>query len=172
MSNYSKTQLKTLTIDAEDGLRTYKGFKLNARQVMLEGFKMLKVLLPSLGTGIDQLTNKDDMFDMPNTFGAMFQLLNENLTEDQFACLVDKLLGSLVCNSEAVDDWVAHFDTYPQDLIEVISWAGRENFYSFFMESSMLQSKVKSIAEMIDPKVKEKINNVLKSNVQDTKENV
>lgn len=169
-NNYSKNQMKPLTIDGDSGLRTYKGFKLNAYQVTVEGFKILKAILPSLGTGIDQLSNGQDLYETPNTFGAMFQLLNENLSEDQFTTLVDKLLGSLVCNGEAIEDWIKHFDEYPQDLIEVISWAGGESFYSFFMESTMLKSKVKSIAEMLDPNLKEKISNVLKSKEQDTKE--
>ncbi len=130
-NNYSNKELKPLTIDAEDGLRVYKGFKLNSYQVMTEGFKMLRVLMPSFGTGIDQMTN-DNGLEIPNTFGAMMQLLNENLSEEQFTTLADKLLGSLVFNGDVVEDWVDHFDQYPQDLIEVLGWSGKENFYNFF----------------------------------------
>lgn len=167
--SYSKNTLKPLTIEQGEELRVYKGFKLNSLEVMKEGFKILKALMPSLGTGIDQLSN-DDGFSAPNTFGAMFQLLNENLTEEQFTVLVDKLLGSLICNSETIEDWVEHFDKYPQDLIEVISWTGKENFHDFFMESTMLRSKLKSLVQLVDPKVVNTINDLLNGKEQDTKE--
>lgn len=170
-NNYSKNTLKPLTIEGTSGdIRVYKGFKLNARQVMIEGYKMLKAVMPSLGTGIDQMANADDI-NPANTFGAMFQLLNENLTEEQFTGLVDKLLGSLLCNGDLIEDWVEHFDKYPQDLIEVIGHTGKENFYDFFMESTMIRSKIKGLVQLMEPKVLEKMQSLLNGNEQDTSAN-
>jgi hypothetical protein len=154
MSNiYSKVQLKPLTITDGDDIRIYKGFKLNARNVAEEGFKLLKAVSPALGAGIDSFM-KSEEFDVPQTFMQIFQMLNMNLEPEHFLELCDKTMGSMLCNGELVEDWCEHFDKYPQDHLEVMAWAGKENFHDFFMRSGMVASKLKWIKEKIPQEVK------------------
>ena len=154
-SKYSKNSpLKSLTIEDGDAVRTYKANKLNTRTLMTEGFKILKVFLPSIGTGIDQVTNRDDLeLEIPNTFAAMFMLLNDNLTEEHFEELSALLLGNLVCNGSPVEDIDDHFDRYPEDIISVLAWAGKGNFYNFFMGNHMIRSKIQEVKTMIQTKL-------------------
>ncbi|BAV80943.1 hypothetical protein [Vibrio phage RYC] len=166
MSIYSDTPMKPLVIEGEMD-RVYKGARLTGRAILKEGMKLLKVLLPSIGTAIDQLTgNADNEYAMPTTMGAAFQLLHENLEEEHFDDLCDKLLGQLTCNGKEVT--AEHWDKYPQDLVDVLAWAGKENFKDFLMESTIIKSKLEVLSKAMPQKLKEQITSVWNVNETDT----
>jgi hypothetical protein len=158
---YSKTQMKALTIEDENGdIRIYKGFKLNAKTLLTESFKLLKTVMPALGTVADGYNNQDLMMP-PQTYTAAAQMLENNLSEDHFEDLVDKLTGNLICNGDAVDNWDKHFDEYVYDLPEVIAWAGRENFADFFIRNHLVRSKLRLIKSKMSPAVQEILSKIL-----------
>ena len=173
---YSDTQLRPLTIEDEDGtIRVYKGFKLNAFNILNESFKMLKTLAPSIGTVADSMSNKDDedLYSTPTTWTAAMQMLENNLSELHFADLVEKLTGNLICNGNAIDDWDKHFDKYIYDLPDILVWTWRENFADFFTRNHLVRSKMKTFKEKMNPKVAAVISALAESNdfkIQDINE--
>lgn len=171
---YSKTQMKSLVIEDEDGsIRTYRGYKLNSLTLLTESFKILKAIVPSIGTIIDGYNSNQDLYLPPQTYTAAAQMLENNLSEEHFQDLVMKLTGNLICNKEAIDDWNEHFDKYIYDLPEIIVWVGKENFADFFTQNHLVRSKWKQIKEKMNPQLLEMVttmfeNNDIKNN--DTKE--
>jgi len=144
---YSKTKVR---LKIED--RTYTLKKLGARDLNIEGFKLVRIFAPSVGAGIDGYRNQDDfgILDGSNTVAAMLQLLSENLSSEHYTELTDMLLGSLSYDGDKLEDWSDHFDTeeFEGDFLEVLVWAFKENFYSFFTKSTILvnlMEKAKSI---------------------------
>ncbi|AUR92158.1 hypothetical protein NVP1170O_045 [Vibrio phage 1.170.O._10N.261.52.C3] len=169
MVKYSKVFLPKIVIEDGDSERVYKARRLSSRGVMTEGFKILQVLLPSIGIAVDAATSKEE-FEMPQTFSAAFQLLNENMDEEQFTELVDKIMGSVTCNGEEIgEDWDEHFDEYPQDFLEVVGKMGVETFKGFFMGSTMLTSKLKKLKKMLPKELLTEMQNLLKDSEPDTK---
>ena len=161
---YSDTQMKQLVIEDEDGkLRVYKGFKLNARTTMVESLKLLKTLLPSIGSIADGLTNTDQ-YTMPTTLAGAAQLLESNLDEAHLDDLIMKLTGNLLCNGEVIDDWDKHFDQYIYDLPEIIAWTGKENFADFFTKNHLVRSKLRILKEKLNPQVAEMVGKILGDN--------
>lgn len=170
---YSKKVI-TKTISDDNKIRKYQANKLGAMEVSLEGFKLLKALTPSIGVGIDEARNNElSILDSTQTVSWMLQLLSDNLKESHYMELVDKLLGSLVFNGEAIEDWSDHFDDYEEDFLEVLIWLFKDTFYGFFMKSTILKPLVQVMEEMKEvvlPRITEVMTNVLKHNEQDSNE--
>lgn len=166
---YSSTQMKPLTIEDDNGdIRVYKGFKLNAKTLLTESFKLLKTVMPALGTVADGYNNQDLLMP-PQTYTAAAQMLENNLSEDHFEDLVFKLTGNLICNGDAIADWDKHFDEFVYDLPEVIAWAGKENFADFFIRNHLVRSKLSRIKEQMSPQIKELLSKMTES--EDSKSN-
>jgi len=147
---YSKTKVK---LKIED--RTYTIKKLGARDLNIEGFKLIRVFAPSAGAGIDAYRNQDEfgILDGSNTVAAMLQLLSENLTEEHYTNLTDMLLGSLAYDGDTLEEWSDHFDTeeFEGDFLEVLVWAFKENFYNFFTKSTILVSLMEKAKTIVLP---------------------
>lgn len=168
-SIYSKTQMKPLTVEDADGtFRVYRGCKLNAITLLTESFKLLKAIIPALGTVADGYNNQD-MYLPPQTYTAAAQMLENNLSEEHFQDLVMKLTGELTCDKQAIDDWNEHFDKYIYDLPEIIAWVGKENFADFFTRNHLVRSKWKQIKETMNPQLLEMVTTMFENN--DTKNN-
>lgn len=171
---YSKKIVTKRIIDEDKGEeRKYQASKLGAMEVSLEGFKIIRALAPSAGIGADKLIEEGgdiEFMGSSQTISLMLTVLSENLTPEHYTILVDKLLGSLVFNGKEVEDWSEHFDEYPGDLLEVLSWLGKETFYDFFIQSTMMKYWVQKIKTIVPTKVKKAIKAVLNDNEPDSKE--
>jgi len=168
-TKYSKKIVKKM-IEGDDGkVRKYSALKLSAIEVAVEGFKLLRAATPSFGVAIDQLMDKENAFDTPDTFAAMLQLLTENLTPEHFTDLVDKNLGSLMFDGKEIEDWSEHFDDYEEDFLTIIIWLSEENFTSFFMKSITPLPCFKKLTSLF-PSVKEKVTNALSGLKQEYKD--
>lgn len=154
----------------DDSEILYKAKPMSALSVSVEGMKLLKVLSPSLGAGIDSMVGKDtSMMQLDGnsyTLTTMFTMFSENLTDEHFIDLQDKLLGSLIIDGKEVADVDAHFDDHMEDLIEVLTWLFKENFWDFIMRSAILRTKIASLMAVLSPEVKQTLQkglNVLKT---------
>ena len=156
-TKYSKKIIEK-TIISGDEARTYQFKKLSARTTTTEAFKILKQVFPSVGYGIDSIKNQDDIFGPEgfDTLTGMFQLMSENLSEEHFDDLQDKLLTPMIFNGKEVEDWSEHFDDYPEDYIEILSFIGKETFTSFFMGSGILAPWISKLKNLL-PNLKEVI---------------
>lgn len=163
MKTHSKFWTQPLVLGEDDNTRVYKALRLNTINTSIEGFKLLKAVMPSLGTAVDMLTSqKEGGFDIPQTFSSIFIMLNQNLTEEQFETLTDKLFGSLMVNKEEIEDWNSHFDEHPEDFLDVWIFLFKENFYNFFMESATVRNILSKLSKNLDPKLLETLTQVLK----------
>ena len=168
-TRYSKTIIEKIITGENGELRKYQTNKLGAKDVSIEGFKLLKALAPSAGVGIDTLASGDayGLIDTSQTYTAMLQLLSENLTEDHFAQLEDKLLGCLTVDGKKIEDWSDHFDLHEGDFLEVLGWIGKETFTGFFSRSTILKYWIRKIKELVPANVKGKLENIWKEANQD-----
>jgi hypothetical protein len=163
-------------IKSEDGSeKVYKAQKMSSMTVVKEGFRLIKAITPSIGTGIDSLVsqqNQDDLFQdqQSHTFGAMFQLLSENISDEHFEDLVTKVMGSLRLGDDVITDLDTHFDTHSGDFIEVLSWLLKENFVNFIMGSGTLVSSIDKLLALMSPKMKDVVENFKKSLEEEFKE--
>ena len=100
----------------------------------------------------------------------MFQLLSENLEIEHYTTLVDKLLGSMFVNDTFVDDWSDHFDEHPEDFLEILMISFKENFYDFFMESTILSPMKEKVMEVVLPMLTGRMKNESTSSEQEDSE--
>lgn len=168
---YSKTLITKMITGVDGKERLYKAYKMPAQTTAIEGFKLLKAVMPSIGTGLDDMRNSDDTeeFNISTTWTAAFQLLQNNLTVEHFEDLQDKLMGSLMYVDTPIKE--DHFDEFIGDYLEVLFWLFKENFSNFILQSGMLRSKIQNAKKMVqgNQKLSELIENVLKEADTDTK---
>ena len=164
MSIYSKKSI-TKNIDG----RRYELKKLGAKEVSIESFKIVKAVTPSIGVGFDSMQG-NSIFDITSTTASALQFLSDNLTVEHYTELVDKLLGSLRVDDVSVGEWDEHFDEYPEDFLEIVFWSFKENFFSFFMNSTILKPWISKAKEMVLPQMKNLMNDALKLQEQESKE--
>ena len=159
----SGKQTITKVVTRQDGTATvYKARPLSALSTSVEGMKLLKVLTPSLGAGIDSLVGKDSSVMQLDgnsyTLTTMFTMFSENLTDEHFIDIQDKLLGSLIVDDKEVENVDDHFsEGNIEDLMEVLMWLFKENFYSFFMGSALLRTRIASLMEAMSPQLKDSL---------------
>jgi len=170
-TKYSKVIISKIIDDD----RKYQVSKLGSQEISLEGFKIIKAILPSVGVGIDTMISAESDFgflDNNRTVASAFQLLAENLESEHFQELQLKLLRTLMFNGKDLEDWSEHFDNeeYAKDFLEILVWAFKENFYSFFMESTILSPMLSQMKEGVLLIMKTKMQDVLKSKEQESSE--
>jgi hypothetical protein len=171
-TRYSKKIITRTIIDESAGeSRKYTANKLSAKEVSVEGFKLLRAVMPSFGAAIDAFSEGDSEFlPTTNKFSEILFFLSENLTDEHFSNLEDKLLGSLIVDDKELGvEWSDHFDDHPQDFLEILGWLGEENFKSFFMESTIIAPLQKRITPVFQ-NLKDKLGYVLTDNETDSSE--
>jgi len=166
---YSKVLITRMVKGVDGEERLYKAYKLPTLELAKEGYEILLSILPSIGTGLDDIKNEESLISSNTTWTAAFQLLRNNLTPEHFETLQYKLLGSLLFVDTPIT--ADHFDKYPGDYFEVITWLFKENFTAFFTESGMLRSKIQNVKRMAQesPMMNDLIENVWKEVEPDTK---
>lgn len=159
---YSQNIISKLVKGSDGTERLYKARKMSARTAALEGFKIIKAVTPSVGAGLDSMAakhNREALFEdgYDHTFGAMLQLLSENITDEHFEDLTGKLLGSLMLGDKEIEDLDEHFDKYAGDFIELLLWLGKENFANFILGNATLVSSMNRLISLVSPKIKESL---------------
>lgn len=169
---YSEKVISKLVVGKDGTERMYKARKISAFPLAKEGFKLIKVFAPMLGTGADSMIAKhaadEEFIEVEsNTFGNMLTMLSAHLGDDHFEDLIMKVMGSLMIGDKEITDLDEHFDKYAGDFIEVSWWLLQENFKSFFTESAMIHSLIEKTVSLASPKLKDIINNFKKEFLED-----
>lgn len=99
---------------------------LPARKGLKLAMKLSQVILPTLGSSIDALDNTDG-----TGFTRVALLLVEQMDQFDVVELMDELLDNAVVNGKELDI-DSHFIANYGELVEVLEFAVRENFESFF----------------------------------------
>lgn len=164
---YAATIISKLVTGTDGTERLYKARKMSARTAALEGFKIIKAVTPSVGAGLDSMAakhNREALFEdgYDHTFGAMLQLLSENITDEHFEDLTTKLLGSLMIGDKEIDDLDEHFDKYAGDFIELVMWLAKENFANFILGNATLVSSMNKLISLVSPEMKESLESLRK----------
>lgn len=156
--------------EGEDA-RHYKIKKWNALTTNLEGYKLVKTVLPAATTLIDSFFNKrkdtEDLGFEDNehhvTEAAM--LLQQSMDSEDYNELCVKLLKSVKFEGEDLDDEEKindHFDQYPEDFMIVLYNCFKENLFDFFMKNGTLRKKIESFKTLL-PSLKEELQSKLES---------
>lgn len=95
-----------------------------------------KLLMPSLGAGIDGFRHDEILHGAPTTFADLGKLLVLQMGEVKIVEMVKALLSKSEINGKQLD-FEKHFSGNYGALIQLVEFALRENFESFFTESGL-----------------------------------
>lgn len=112
--------------------KTYEIEALKTTPAMILWERVMKVLAPTLGVGIDSLRAGE--FDIPvenDTFRHLAITFTTSLGDVQFASTCKDVLQSLKCDGKEVD-YEEHFKGRLGLLFEVLSYSFEVNFKDFF----------------------------------------
>lgn len=127
----------------------YSAYKLRAVDVSKRGFSVLKAISPSIASGAEAIMGiADEHSDGLETdsISEMLFILKESFSDELFEEIQDDLMGSIVGDSDKTlgSGWSDYFDDHLEDYLDVLLWLCEENFYSFFIRSS-LAKRLKSV---------------------------
>lgn len=126
---------------------TYKIIPLMAEEGLVVWENLLALLGPSIGVGIDSYNHNEVIDGSPTTFSEAILLLQRKLDGTQLVNYSRELLIGLKCDGEEVD-WNSHFSANYGSWTQVIIFAMKENFQSFFVASGFdlnLQSMMNKV---------------------------
>lgn len=151
--------------------REYRTNKWSTITTMLEGKKLILAIAPSFSTMADLKLSShskeptlDELVDGADTdfiFTAAISQLTSNFTDDHFVDLLEKLLSNFevretdedgnVGDWVKIEDWSAHFDTYPEDFETLVIKSAKVNLYDFFMKQATVRSTLEKVTEVASP---------------------
>ena len=168
-TRYNKRIISKLITGADGEERLYKASKMSTYDIMKEGFKLITVLSPAAGSGIDAVMEKqerDDNYMEPssNLFGKMLTMLTSHVTPEHFDDLSRKMIGSLMIKGEemSMDAIEDHFDDHNGDYLEVLFWLFTENFKDFLWGNAMIRTSIEKVMALLSPKMKDIVENLKK----------
>lgn len=112
-----------------------------------------KLLAPSLGASVDGLRHDDILHGAPQTFSDLALKLVNQMDKVNIVGMIGTLLGSVEVNGKRID-FDNHFRANYGELIQVLEFALRENFESFFTGSG-LQTRFQEVMENLTPQPQE-----------------
>lgn len=99
--------------------------------------ELMKIVLPSVGSGLDALRSsgqRDELFDGPSTTITEIMIhLSNKLDGTRLKWVSDELLGDMTCDGVPVD-FDEHFKGNYGTWLKLIRFALTENFSSFFAD--------------------------------------
>lgn len=102
---------------------------LKARDGFQMAMRLQKLILPAIGALVDGNSGIDT-----NAYARAASLLVSNMESDEILMMVEKLLGRMT-----IDGQVVNFDEYFManygELVDILQFALKENFESFFASS-------------------------------------
>jgi hypothetical protein len=168
-TRYNKKIISKIITGTDGEERLYKASKMSTYDIMKEGFKLLTVLAPAAGSGIDAVMEKQERDDnymepMSNLFGKILNMLTSQVTPEHFDDLSRKLIGSLMIKAEAMsmDDIEGHFDDHNGDYLAVLLWLFTENFKDFLWGNAMIRTLIEKVMALLSPKMKDIVENLKK----------
>lgn len=113
-------------------------YTLGARDGFKIAAKIKKLLLPTIGGGFDAMRDKRDpeFSDPAYHFSKVAQLFVDRFDEDEVLAIIEKLLNGFGVGGQQ-QDFDSYFDANYGELVEVITFALKENFSSFFTKTGM-----------------------------------
>lgn len=167
MIKYSKKEIELTTKEGN----TYTARKMSPFNTMAECVKLSTVIGTGIGAAADAYTNRDQFEEgLGLTLTSLTNMLHENLEEEHFIGLQDKLFGALMFDGKKITE--DHFaeEGFEGDFLEVWWWLFRENIVNFIRSSGMIQSKIQPLWEKVSPKMKDELKKLLKEFGLETKE--
>lgn len=110
---------------------------LPASKGMALGIEISKLIAPSIGAGVDGLSRDEVLHGAPETFTQLASLFVQQLYKVDLSKIVGVLLDGLEANGERVN-FDTHFRGNYGTLAQLIKFALKENFESFFTESGLV----------------------------------
>ena len=130
-------------IDKQSGIATkevnctdYTIQLLPATSGLAMSLEISKLLAPSVGAGLDGFGHDELLHGKATTFSGVAKLLATQLGTVDVSGMVKALLNNLEADGKKVN-FDTHFRGNYGDLIQLIEFALKENFESFFTESGL-----------------------------------
>lgn len=159
---YNKKVISKTIIGVDGVERLYKARKMSTFDIMKEGFKLVTVLSPALGSGLDAVMDKNErdyqlMEPSSNLFGKALTMLEAHITPEHFDDLSRKLIGSVMVKGEemTMNEIEDHFDDYNGDYLEVLMWLFKESFVDFLWGNATIRTSIEKVMALLSPKVKD-----------------
>lgn len=134
-----KDPKKYRSFTTQDGKRTYTIKLLGGFKGIPIARRLAGVALPLIGRGADELRNDDELFEAPKTFTEMAVILMERVDGlDVEDMLFNNILVDTEVNGERIEDWDDYLTGNYGDFIELVGFALKENFQSFFTENGLI----------------------------------
>jgi|26BtaG_2_1085354.scaffolds.fasta_scaffold05197_5 hypothetical protein len=106
-----------------------------------------KLLAPSIGASFDGLRHDELLHGAPKTFSDLATLLSTQLDKVDVADLISALLSNVEVDGKKIN-FDTHFRGNYGSMIQLVEFALRENFESFFTESGF-QTRLMSLMESL-----------------------
>lgn len=159
---YSSKIIRKAIVGTDGEERLYKARKISTYHAIKEGFKLLTVLAPAAGSGVDAMMDKQEREDQyldpsSNLFGKMLTMLTSHITPEHWDDLSRKLLGSLMIGDKELDEEGIedHFDDHNGDYLNVLVWLFTENFKDFLWGNVMIRTLIEKVMALLSPKMKD-----------------
>lgn len=111
-----------------------------------------KLMAPSVGAGLDGLRHDEILHGSPTTFTDLAMKLVTQMDQVNVVELVGALLGKVEVGGSRIN-FDTHFRANYGELIQVIEFALRENFESFFTGNGFLTRFQEMMAQLNPPQV-------------------
>ncbi len=109
-----------------------------------------KLLMPSLGAGIDGFRHDEILHGAPTTFADLGKLLVSQMGEVKIVEMIKALLNNVEIGGKKID-FETHFRKNYGTLMQLVEFALRENFESFFTESGLQTRFVQLMSNLSAP---------------------
>lgn len=107
--------------------------------------RLLNVIAPVVGGTLDGLKHDDIIHGAPKTFSELSLVICQQLEKADASNLVFTLLDGMEVEGQAID-LDEYFSANYGEMMEVLEFALRENFESFFTGNGMKQRFLKVVA--------------------------
>lgn len=133
--------------------KTYQLTVLPAGEGYAMALRLLKLILPALGGGLDGMQHDELIHGAPRTFSDLALTICEQMDKADVLGITKRLVKDVVVDGQGID-FDEYFAANYGELITVLEWSLKENFGSFFTESG-IQTRLMNLVGTLTGKAPE-----------------
>lgn len=137
----------------EKNNKTYQLTVLRAGEGYALALKLLKLILPAIGKGVDGLQHDDVIHGAPSTFSELALTITEQMDKANVLEITQTLLKDVAVDGQSIE-FDEYFAANYGELLLLLEWSLKENFGSFFTENG-LQTRFMSLVQNLTGKTEE-----------------
>lgn len=122
--------------------------KLPAMEGIKIGNRLIKVILPAIGGTFDGLRHDDILHGSPKSFSHLALIICDQIDKIGIEDLILKLTEGMFIDGNPVE-FNQYFSANYGELVEILEFALRENFGSFFTQNGIIPRLMESLMGMM-----------------------